>query len=268
VKQFDIARTFIEQDSKTTPLDDLKLAFAQATQDLGFRFFSCSAHIDPLRPPAPALVFQSYPREWVRHFSDNGLYVIDPVFRHAARTLLPFSWDDEDFQASLTPDQSDILRTAEKFGLAHGYTVPIHGPYAISASCSVVPYSDRVHPASREAIYIMAVFMYDAMLRKLSNTGALDPTRLRLSNRERQCLELAAQGKSDWEIGAIMGIAERTVHAHIESAKRRLGVTTRVQAIVHSLFGQQLAFRDVIKSTHLWKGHGSTISQLQASTNG
>jgi DNA-binding CsgD family transcriptional regulator len=70
-----------------------------------------------------------------------------------------------------------------------------------------------------------------------------------MTRRERQCLELAAQGKSDWVAGRILGISERTVHNHIEHAKRRLGVATRVQAIVHALVSRQIAFGDVIRST-------------------
>jgi DNA-binding CsgD family transcriptional regulator len=247
VKQFDIAQAFVEQCSKNMPLDDVKRAFAKATQDLGFRYFACCSHVDPLNPPAEAVVFQSYPVEWVRYFSEGSLYMVDPVFRHAARTLLPFSWDDEHFRATLTPVQSGILRTAKEHGIEHGYTVPIHRPYATPASCSVVPDSAKIHPASCGAVHIMAAFMHEAVYRRLPRPISQGHSRLCLSNRERQCLELAAQGKSDWEIATIMGIAERTVHAHIEGAKRRLGVTTRVQAIVQSLFENQLSFTDVIK---------------------
>ena len=68
-----------------------------------------------------------------------------------------------------------------------------------------------------------------------------------LSERERECLTLAAQGKSDWAVGRILGISERTVHNHIENAKRRLRVTTRVQAIVHGLASGQIVLRDVLR---------------------
>jgi len=71
---------------------------------------------------------------------------------------------------------------------------------------------------------------------------------MQLSERERQCLELAAQGKDDWAIGSLLCISERTAHNHIERAKRRLGVCTRVQVIVHALSEGQIAFGDVIKA--------------------
>ncbi|MGH8176104.1 MAG: LuxR C-terminal-related transcriptional regulator, partial [Steroidobacter sp.] len=44
-----------------------------------------------------------------------------------------------------------------------------------------------------------------------------------------------------------LGLSERTVHNHIESAKRRLKVATRVQAIVQALASRQISFGDVIR---------------------
>ncbi len=64
----------------------------------------------------------------------------------------------------------------------------------------------------------------------------------------RRAPELAAQGKSDWAAGRLLGISERTVHNHIEHAKRRLGVTTRVQAIVQALIGRQISFGDALRA--------------------
>jgi len=51
-----------------------------------------------------------------------------------------------------------------------------------------------------------------------------------LSPRELECLEWAAQGKSAWEIGCILGISRYTVASYLESAKEKLGVRTIVQA--------------------------------------
>jgi DNA-binding CsgD family transcriptional regulator len=56
-----------------------------------------------------------------------------------------------------------------------------------------------------------------------------------LSERERECLSWVATGKSDWEIGEILSISEKTANAHIERAKTKLGVPTRMQAVVMAL---------------------------------
>jgi DNA-binding CsgD family transcriptional regulator len=57
-----------------------------------------------------------------------------------------------------------------------------------------------------------------------------------LTPREREVLSWVALGKSDWQIAQILLISHKTVNFHVERAKRRLNVGTRVQAaiIAHS----------------------------------
>ncbi len=247
---FSIAQSFVEQCERGAPIDELAAAFQCAVQALGFRYFACCSHVDPLNPPRRAVIVHTYPAQWMRKFSEVDWYYIDPVFRFADRTLLPFFWDAPPFRADLTAPQEALLAEAARFGIVHGYTIPIHSPYAAGgfrASCSVIPDSAQLDARSYAAVQLMACPLYEAAGR---NADAKDakPEQPGLSRRERQCLELAAQGKSDWVVGKILGISERTVHNHIENAKRRLGVVTRVQAIVHSLASHEISFGDVIRS--------------------
>jgi len=64
-----------------------------------------------------------------------------------------------------------------------------------------------------------------------------------LTRRERDCLALVAQGYSDGGIAARLGIKPVTAHAHIESAKRKLGARTRAHAVA-------LAFLAQVPSAH------------------
>jgi LuxR family quorum-sensing system transcriptional regulator CciR len=248
VKPFDIASAFIEQHERKRPLDELKSAFGRSLHDLGIRHFACCSHVDPLSPPGDAVVFQTYPQDWVRYFSQSGLYLSDPVFRYAGERVIPFSWDDADFRASLSPLERRILREAREYGIAHGYTVPIHPPRAQTGSCSVVPDSAVLGRLDYQAVFTMAYFMYDALVAATVYDRGGEDASVQLSERERQCVELAAQGKDDWSIGSILRISERTAHNHIERAKRRFGVSTRVQVIVRALRDGQISFGDVIKS--------------------
>jgi DNA-binding CsgD family transcriptional regulator len=54
----------------------------------------------------------------------------------------------------------------------------------------------------------------------------------RVTPRESEILAWVAAGKSDWAIGRILNISGKTVNFHVENAKRKLGVGTRVQAVV------------------------------------
>lgn len=64
-----------------------------------------------------------------------------------------------------------------------------------------------------------------------------------LTARERECLLWAAQGKTSWEIGRILGIAERTVNFHISNTCTKLAVRTRQAAITTALQGGLISVR-------------------------
>jgi len=53
----------------------------------------------------------------------------------------------------------------------------------------------------------------------------------RLSSREREVLRWVAEGKTNPEIGLILGISPRTVQTHLEHAYAKLGVVGRAQAV-------------------------------------
>lgn len=56
----------------------------------------------------------------------------------------------------------------------------------------------------------------------------------RLTPRQLECLMWAGEGKSSVDIGSILAISAATVDGHIADACRRLGVRTRIQAIVEA----------------------------------
>jgi DNA-binding CsgD family transcriptional regulator len=65
---------------------------------------------------------------------------------------------------------------------------------------------------------------------------------LELTPRETQILEWIATGKSDWQIGQILAISNKTVNYHAENIKRKYGVGTRIQMVVAALRGGHIEF--------------------------
>lgn len=250
MEPFDLTQSFIERGARALSIQTLTVAFQDALEHLGFRHFACCSHVDPLRPPRLAIVMHTYPSHWVRAFSERKLHELDPVLLHADRTFLPFFWDAPEFRARLTAPQREILAEAASLDIARGYTIPIHAPWvpgALRASCSVVPDSRSIEPRSYFAVHLMTMYLYDTASLKHETQSAVSPQSA-LSLRERQCLELVAQGKSNWVIGQILRISEHTVHRHIESAKQRLGVATRMQAVIGAAQGRQISIGDAIRA--------------------
>jgi len=58
-----------------------------------------------------------------------------------------------------------------------------------------------------------------------------------LSPRESECLRWISDGKTDSEAGKILHISPRTVRFHINNAKVKLGVSTRIQAVAKRVSG-------------------------------
>ena len=56
----------------------------------------------------------------------------------------------------------------------------------------------------------------------------------RLTRREAEVLRWVAAGKSDAQIGAILGISARTVQKHLEHAYQKLGVENRTAAAMRA----------------------------------
>jgi DNA-binding response OmpR family regulator len=63
------------------------------------------------------------------------------------------------------------------------------------------------------------------------------PAQIGLNEREVETLTWAARGKTSAEIATIIGLAKRTVDFHIDNARDKLGVTTRIQAAVKAAAG-------------------------------
>lgn len=241
------AQDFIEYCREAKQAALLAPAFQRALGELGFRYFACASHVDPLRARQAVMVI-NYPKSWVEHYSERQLHRIDPVFLRAERTRGAFFWD-EVFRGRLTQPQQRMLRNARQYGLAHGYTIPIHGPAfapGTPASCSIVPDSKQLPARRFLAAQIMAQYLFDraAQLQRSIAPVAEIP---QLCRRERQCLELVALGKSDEEIATVLGISPFTAHSYIEGAKRRLGLHSRVQAVVYAAGTRQLAVGEILR---------------------
>ena len=75
----------------------------------------------------------------------------------------------------------------------------------------------------------------------------LSPTD-RLSERQKQCLELVAKGHTSKEIGRLLGLSPSTVDNHLNIALERLGVDNRIAAARMFIQGNECIRDDFISS--------------------
>jgi DNA-binding CsgD family transcriptional regulator len=68
----------------------------------------------------------------------------------------------------------------------------------------------------------------------------------RLTKRQIECISLVGQGKTDWEIGLILGISEQTAKRHIADARNCYGVATRIQVVLRALSDGMVSIGELV----------------------
>ena len=236
-----IAEAFSRSARVAEDRDQLRHAFGAAVRALGFDHFA-------LQGEGARLLIADLPANWIFRPDPER----DIVFAAAATSLAPFLWSDIPRLLPLSLADARAVESAPP-----GFAVPIHGtPFSYDAApppgvsavrflgcCSFLVRKNVTLPAeSFAAAHYIAALAFEGARR----VDRVQPSRPRLTPRQRDCMVLAAQGKSDWEIGKLLGISESTVHKHIEDAKRRFGVSTRIQLVVRGLAEARLSFTDIL----------------------
>jgi len=162
---------------------------------------------------------------WAKHYRDNEFSVIDPVVRYCGVVSDVFRWQEA--YEYYGDEVSEFVSAAEDFGLRDGYTLgqTVHQITHTASLASVTIDPDHVD----ETQHFLIRQLLPHVNAILSRPGFLESPSI--TNKELEALQWASQAKSYWEIGAIMGITERTVKFHFNNIFRKLRVNNREQAV-------------------------------------
>jgi LuxR family quorum-sensing system transcriptional regulator CciR len=250
MSQVNELQDFVRQCNTATTEEQLFGLLDHATHQLGFEQFAMGHHVDLTGPPEDAIRLTTYNPDWIEIALTQRFFVDDPIHAASAKAAVGFLWSAVDKMIELTDRQKSILEAARKYGLADGYTVPVHVPGEYTGTCSFGASSlDNLAPDALPRAQLVGAFAFEAARRimraKRRSKHAEDmPV---LTERQLDCVTLVAMGKSDWEIGTILGISPATAHEHIETARRRYGVSKRTQLVIRALFDGQISFSDILQ---------------------
>ena len=236
---------FSHEAARCSSMEELRELIASAVGELGFGYFALLHHASLTRPDRQYVRIDNYPTEWVAELVATKLYTHDPVHLASRRTSAGFLWRDLGRFTNLGRQQKMILERSRHFGLGEGLTVPINVPGEPSGSCSFAMAAGFDLPEQQLlCAELIGLHAFEAA-RRLSPVLPTSP-RPHLSRREVQCLRLLAAGKTDWEIGAILGISVETARQYVKRARRAYDVVTRTQLVVLGLRDEWLDFNDVL----------------------
>lgn len=207
-------------------------AFADAIAPCGYTHSVLAAFLPADRGPPPYVFFSNTPDVWRQTYLDNNMSAIDSVIAESRRRIAPFTWAELLAMRPEPPEEEPLSAFSAACGLEDGFVVPIHGPggYVAVASLLSTHVLPSPTPEQRAWLYMLS-FLAHERCRALKNVDPGGPQIEKLTARENDCLRWVAAGKSDWEIGRILGIAPTTVKFHVERARRKLGAHSRTQAV-------------------------------------
>lgn len=237
----DYVRAFLA----TRTMVELEELLQAATLELGYDRFTMIQHIDFAGSLDGAVVLSTFDIAWVRRVISRRYFHFDPVIATSHRYGAPFAWNRIPELIDLTRRQRRMFDEARRFGIVDGLTVPLHRPGQRLATCTFVSAESRIVRLEQLAIaQVVASFAYQAAL-DLVRGNAEQSEPVPLTERQIDCITLSAAGKTDWEIGRILGISESTAHSHMMRAMKRYGVFNRQQLIFHALRDGHISFSDV-----------------------
>ncbi|MBA9063936.1 autoinducer binding domain-containing protein [Methylobacterium fujisawaense] len=184
----------------------------------------------PARRHAGFVLTSTMPEGWARRYVTRGYALHDPTVRRLCTSATPFDWSTVPPD---TPIASRIMNEAGEFGIRAGITIPFVTLDGEPGGISVSGDRIEIDPAERVAVNLVATYAVGQLLLMNSRPSAQAPARL--SPRERETLQWAAEGKTDVEIGMVMGITAAGVDYHLRSARAKLDTVNRAHTVAQAL---------------------------------
>jgi LuxR family transcriptional regulator, quorum-sensing system regulator BjaR1 len=209
----------------------VKEVFRRAVEQYGYEFFACTAPPRADEGVLDPLLFEEWPQEWLNRYVAKDYVSRDPMVRSLFMTIHPYSWTEALRRKAYPKADQAIVFEAAEWGMVEGFVVPIYGVGGQVHAVTMAGRKVRVDPEARAELHLFSIYAY-ARAKQLKRSS--EPF-VRLTRRQTQSLQWAALGKTDWEVAQQLCISESTAHKHIESAKQRFGVSTRMQAVVAAL---------------------------------
>lgn len=227
---------FIALCNSAKTLEAIEEDFLARVASLGVCHFVFVQALDANRRPNGALISGPSNREWRQFYTEEKWARHDTLLKSGLRRLAPITWQEFHRERTLTAEPKKLYDAARDFKFIDGYFLPIHMLDGSVSCVSMFAQSSLPErgPAAH-ALHLMSLYYSFAARRILFPPEPASAAAVALTPRQRECLQWVRAGKTDWEIGQIIGISEHTVIEHLDEARRRLGVRTRTQAVIEAV---------------------------------
>jgi DNA-binding CsgD family transcriptional regulator len=194
------------------------------------------------RPTSIGMRSSVAPDWWQEAYLGQEMWRIDPVYQATLTTTLPVWWSYDarprlvlDFKHSASTAQNAMFEYCfANTGVRSGLSVPMHSTlggavgYIVFSTRATLEELHRNRRACEDTLLAIAHRFHHDVVPYLALT---DERASGLTNRELDCLSLAAIGKTLEESAMILSLSTSTVRFHLRNACSKLGTANRMQAV-------------------------------------
>lgn len=176
--------------------------------------------------------FGYVPPSYASMHKDQSKFARDPVI---ARTVggagRPVVWGQDTYTSA---GQGDLWEEMAPHGLQRGIAIVMplaQGRWLAFGAESSISKPQSPTSLERQVTGFMLLTAHTAARAEELFFGPRSDAASPLSERQREVLAWTSRGKSAWEVGRILGIAESTVNQHLQAIAKLLDVRGKAQAV-------------------------------------
>lgn len=187
------------------------------------------------KPDSRPITITNIDNEFQSIYSDSRLDKHDPILKNCFHTIYPKQWEKIVTHTPITRKEKKFMDLSSDFGMNDGLAFPIHG---LGDDYGILSFSSQkkgnMPNSSVLAMTNLFAQKLHTSIREHFDTAQSSES-AKLAAREIDILHWCGEGKTAWEIGAILGISVRTVETHIQNAKKKLDAVTVTQAVAKAM---------------------------------
>ncbi|MCE5311767.1 MAG: LuxR C-terminal-related transcriptional regulator [Nitrospiraceae bacterium] len=180
----------------------------------------------------------NYPVEYIKTYQGEALYRIDPVM---IRNFSEFGYQRWEDTYREHPPDSRFASITSDFDLTKGCTYGYQMPGKAGGSLFSIAGRDMQYNKRTDAVLKHTVPHLNNLL-----MSAKPQDQYHLTQREQEVLKWLCNGKTSWDISAILNITERTVNFHISNLCAKLDAVNRPQLIAVAVANGLVSIEDIL----------------------
>ena len=178
-------------------------------------------------------VITNWPTELINQYDETGLLPRSHVMRELKQSSVPFVADKDFVVRGYKEDEAKIVVDLfERFEMLNAMWCPVQDATGQRGAVGMHGNRSTFSPQEMAEIAYVAAHVFSRLAYIRSLDSRIPET---LTDREIDCLNWTAAGKTSAEIAEILVLSEHTVNHYLNRATKKLSTVNRTQAVAKAL---------------------------------